>query len=727
MTPSVFFYKILIFNYLYFLVKMKKQILLALLSAITATLQGQEKGLVAEWTFDKIEKTEIVKPLERRKIPSPEIDRSFFVTENISATKGKILGAFHKSVQGVVGNALQLDGNTSFVEMPLNTKLSSDFSVGAWVALGAFPTHWCPVADQNINTQKGFFLGIDAYGHAGIKAYIGGKLVEIQSKEQIPLRKWAYIQGVFSKKDGLSLYLDGKQVATVPTTGAFEPANSAKILIGKNSILQKPEGTVRPHGTQPVYTFFDGLIDELKIYDTPLSSTAIEAYYNKTKPQTAPPLATRSLPLSGAKAGKFGAIYTTLKFYEAWDKPWPVSNQADIVINFDNNASKFVFWRGTSYIPHWVTENGIWYNNEFLETWDVNGCHEPMSDKRCQYSNVRILESNDARAVVHWRYALIDNLNVMARVDSLTGFGEWADEIYTIYPDGIGVRKITLHSTQPQSQHEWQEGIVVMGPGQSPEQVLEPGGLTLANMKGDTYTYDWGKGLPKEVDKYGYVKLPADANIHLVNTKSQLKPFAIIAPTAHAIFNVYNGELRRDVSMYPWWNHWPAAQKPSDGRYAMADDNPSHSSLSNINWDAYELTENAHTKIMLHGLTNGKAEGLIPVTKSWSSPATLKLATPQYSGGNYDPTERAYKITCLDNTKTTALNFTLDATDASPIENACFILKNWGNRDVTLKIDNIAVAKSKAFRYGFRDTADGTDLIVWIEKKATKPFKVALM
>ena len=213
----------------------------------------------------------------------------------------------------------------------------------------------------------------------------------------------------------------------------------------------------------------------------------------------------------------------------------------------------------------------------------------------------------------------------------------------------------------------------------------------------------------------------------MVNTKSQLKPFTIISPTAHAIFNVYNGELRSDVSMYPWWNHWPAAQKPSDGRYAMDADNPSHSSLSNINWDAYELTENTHTKIMLHGLTGGKAQDLIPVTKSWSKPAVLKLGTPQYSGGNYDPTERAYQITCLDNTKANNLTFTLEANADSPLENACFVVKNWGNRPVSLKIDGKAVAQSKAFRYGFRDTVDGTDLVVFIEKKSVKAVKVSLV
>jgi Concanavalin A-like lectin/glucanases superfamily len=680
-----------------------------------AQIFGQSKP-VAQWNFDSVEKNEVIKPLERRKIPSPEIDRSFFVMEEISSAKSKILGSFHKSVAGVVGNSLQLDGNTSYIETELKTQISSDFSVGAWLALGAYPTHWCPVADQNINVKKGFFLGIDAYGHAGVKAYIGGKLVEVQSVEKIPLRQWVHIQGVFSPNEGLTLFVNGKSVGNVKTSGDFESATSEKLLIGKSTIKQKPEGTVREHGTQPVYMFLDGLIDELRIYDNALTTNEITEYYNKTKPQNTPLLTTRSLPLSGAKPSKFGAVYTTLKFYEAWDKPWPVSNQADVVVNFDDNAHKFVFWRGTSYIPHWVTENGIWYNNEFLETWDVNGCHEPMSDKRCQY----------ARTVVHWRYALIDNLNIMARVDSLSGFGEWADEIYTIYPDGVGVRKITLHSSQPQSQHEWQEGMVVMGPGQRPEQVLEAGGLTLANMKGETHTYDWGKGLPKEKDKYGYVQLPEKANIHLVNTKSQLKPFVVISPKANAIFNVYNGELRSDVSMYPWWNHWPAAQKPSDGRYAMTDDNASHSSLTNINWDAYELTEDTHTKIMLHGLTNKKAEDLRNLTNSWASSAKLNLGNNQsFSGGDYDPTERAYQI--KGNNQAKILNFSLESNENSLIENLAFVVKNWGNREILLKMDGVNVVRGKAFRYGFRDTENGTDLVVYLEKKSVKPVKISII
>ena len=77
---------------------------------------------------------------------------------------------------------------------------------------------------------------------------------------------------------------------------------------------------------------------------------------------------------------------------------------------------QLVFWRGTSYVPCWVSENGIWYLNEWLETWgsDVASCAEPLMDRICQYSHVRIIENTSARVVIHWRYALNDAFYAIA-------------------------------------------------------------------------------------------------------------------------------------------------------------------------------------------------------------------------------------------------------------------------------------------------------------------------
>ena len=61
-----------------------------------------------------------------------------------------------------------------------------------------------------------------------------------------------------------------------------------------------------------------------------------------------------------------------------------------------------------------------------------------MSDKENRYSHVRIIENTDARAVVHWRYGLCEVVNyTCANPDPTTGWTDWADEYFTIYPDGV--------------------------------------------------------------------------------------------------------------------------------------------------------------------------------------------------------------------------------------------------------------------------------------------------
>jgi hypothetical protein len=553
------------------------------------------------------------------------------VADNVGDIEDQVRGTYAKIVPGAVGQAIQLDGNTSYVlrEGEDAPRVSGAFAVEAWTALGAYPTNWCPIADHSSAAEAGYFLGVDALGHAGFSIVAGGERHEIQSAGRIPLRKWTHIAGAYAPEDGMVLYVDGKRAAAKKVEGEFAPAEEADLLIGKHSVERKPYGTLRPNATAAVYTFYDGLIDELKIYNRGLKPEEVSEYVSKGKPKAEPVLSARALPAGPKGPGRFGAYYTTLKYYDAWDAPWRVGDHADVVVRFDKSACRFVFWRGTSYIPHWVTENGIWYDNEFNETWSEKGCHEPMSDKQCRHSHVRIIENNNARVVVHWRYALVDNWYNMAKVDELTGWGDWTDEVYTIYPDMVAVRQVTLHSSQPAAPHEWHEAIIVMGPGQRPEQVLHPEALTLANMAGQTHTYSWRHGAP---GKDGLAREPKGANIHLVNTKSKYRPLMIVSPDSDPVFDIYSGELRRDVSMFPWWNHWPTAQKPSDGRYAMDSDLASHSSLSHCNWKPHSQTENSMTKIMLNGLTVKAAAELVPLAKSWAKPAQLTKAMTRPSG-----------------------------------------------------------------------------------------------
>ncbi|MHC4621552.1 MAG: Calx-beta domain-containing protein, partial [Planctomycetota bacterium] len=157
------------------------------------------------------------------------------------------------------------------------------------------------------------------------------------------------------------------------------------------------------------------------------------------------------LPMGSPEPGPFGAYYTNLKFNNKFDEYWRVGDHTDVVVQFDNNAHRFVFWRGTNYGPHWVSDTNEtlysnWYGTQFVERraseWGENGCcAEPMQDWDCRYAHARIISSNPARAIVQWRYASCDPDYDIVRDGSGDVWGDWDEEYFTIYPDAISVRK----------------------------------------------------------------------------------------------------------------------------------------------------------------------------------------------------------------------------------------------------------------------------------------------
>lgn len=439
------------------------------------------------------------------------------------------------------------------------------------------------------------------------------------------------------------------------------------------------------------------------------------------------------LPSGPAGPGRFGAYYTRLKYSLDWDKPWRVGPQADVVVRFDDAGYKFVFWRGTSYIPCWVTDTGVWYTNEFVErrghhSPNTEGCVEPMSDKQCRFSHVRIIESSDARVVVHWRYAPVDVHYNHPFIDPLTGWSDWVDEYYTIYPNGIGVRKITVYTTRPDLWTEWQESIVVNQPGTTPEDNIELGAVTLANMKGESKTHYWTKDGGPDFGQ------PEGANILKINLKAKHKPFAIVAPAEEdgILITPYKGHA--PTSHFNFWDHWPVSQVASDGRVATSVDRPSHSSLCHIGltgmatatWKHYAMGENWRTKIMLHGMTDKPAADLVPLANSWLQPPELKISGRNYDSKGYDPTQLAHVIASNDPGKGSELSFELAASKDSPVINPAFVIKGWGKAEATLKMNGKTIASGKNFRFGGRWSPEGTDLVVWIKTESTKPIKISL-
>jgi Concanavalin A-like lectin/glucanases superfamily len=627
-------------------------------------------------------------------------------------------------VAGVTGQGLELDGIAAHVVIPASDapKLTGSFTVEGWVALGAYPFNDAPLLQQQDGPNAGFFLGVGDRGQVLFDVATGGRKVRLESAARLALRQWAHLVGVFEAGKGASLYVNGERAGFVAIEGSFTAA-AADLWIGRNAYEMEQSAAVGTDRQQRTRIVLDGILDELRIIPAAMAGPEIAARYARLKPTSPPPLEARSLPRLPPGTGSFGAFYTRLRYYQGWDETWRVGDEADVVVRFDQAPFWLAFWRGTSYIPHWVTENGIWYDNEFMETFPPGmvGSAEPMSDKQCRFSQVRILESSEARAVVHWRYASVGVGYLPAYPDPLTDWADWTDEIHTIYPDGVGVRKIVVHTSEPEARREWHEGIVVMGPGMTPNDALLKSGLVLANSRGESVEVSWEKGTPPSVPPQ-----PARSGIQRINTRSRFRPFAIARSQDDPSFDVYSGEVRRDVSIYPWWNHWPTAFEPSNGRYALAADRASHSSLTHMRWNELARTRDTLTKIHLEGLTEGGVAELASLARSWESPAPLTLAGAGFSGGDYDPGERAWIVTSTSASAREPLALTLAASPDSPLENLAVVVKGWGDGDASLVVDGREVSRGPRFRIGHRQRLEATDLIVFLAIRATAPVRLVL-
>jgi hypothetical protein len=438
------------------------------------------------------------------------------------------------------------------------------------------------------------------------------------------------------------------------------------------------------------------------------------------------------LPSGFDSEGQFGAYYATLKYDLDWDKHWRVGDFADVVVNFDKADYKFVFWRGTSYIPCWVTETGVWYTNEFVErrgfhSPNTEGCVEPMSDKQCRYSHVRIIENSNARVVVHWRYAPIDVNYEHPFTDPVTGWSDWVDEVYTIYPSGVGVRKITVQTNRPDLWMEFQEAIVINQPGTMPEDNIELGAISLANMKGENKTYFWTKDGGPEFDKG-----PDFASIMKVNLIADYSPFALVSPSTEAgeLITSYLGHA--PTSNFNFWDHWPVSQDASDGRIATSAERPSHSSLGHIGlpgmadveWLPYETDGIKMTKIMLTGMTNKPVEELVPLAKSWLNPPVLNLTSGSFSTEGFDPTQAAYILKSNKQSQKENLSFTLNASKESPTINPAFVIENWGDSLIEVDVNGQKINQSTDYRCGYHKTVKGNNLIIWLNFISEKELKI---
>src|SRR5437868_3392260 len=214
------------------------------MTAMAATA-SPDPSLVAAYSFD-------------------DVVGSSVTDDSANGTLGTISGA--SLVPGHSGSALSFNGTSSWLTVPDSSALdlSSAMTLEAWVE---------PTAAQG--TARRFIVGKEGtgelayglYSNTGMSTPAGGLSLNgggageqiARGPTMLPVGSWSHLAVTY---DGatVSLYVNGTDVADVPATGNID-ATTGALRIGGNSVLGE---------------YFNGLIDDLRVYNRPLSATEIQ-------------------------------------------------------------------------------------------------------------------------------------------------------------------------------------------------------------------------------------------------------------------------------------------------------------------------------------------------------------------------------------------------------------------------------------------------------------------
>jgi hypothetical protein len=602
--------------------------------------------------------------------------------------------------KGVSGTALAFDGyytgvTEAWVEKDARQPEEA-MSIIAWIALDVYPYNNAPIVHQSEGFgEKGYYLGIDAYGHPFFT--LNGET--IKAGQKLPLYQWTQV-AVTAGKEDISLYINGEKSASQKFSGNITLPET-RLTIGRNTEKARCTDFVRTDAQNLLFLYgIQGLLDEITLYDQVLSENHIQKAYKMLLPANPrSDLAKAVLPGETGTAGSFGAAYKTLQFHELWDNLWRVTDNADIVVKFDKNPCSVVYWRGTNYAANWITDNNRWMADQSSEIFTKHGCSEHMADKQLRHSYARIIENTPARVVVHWRYPCVDVSYYCANRMN------WSDEYHTIYPDGTGIRKVVWNKKY--DQPGFQDIQFFTNPGETALDVVDIQAMTLANLDGKVHKMRWQK--PNIIPENPL----ENACIQYLNTKSEYKIFVVYQGGELGAWGTHEQSKYTDDPFAGPWNHWPIYLVPSDGRFAVAHDRVTHFALG-ANDAAPEFGSIVH-----YGFTREPITTLVPVAAYWRNPPAIEKADGLEVTG-FDKDQKAYCFKAQSN----KMSFTIAASVKRPVVNPCFVIKNWnGNQKATLRINK----KNYPARQGVIYDTDGEQMmVIWIEYNSTSMVKFEL-
>jgi len=416
----------------------------------------------------------------------------------------------------------------------------------------------------------------------------------------------------------------------------------------------------------------------------------------------------------------------------------PEPGEPAVKITFPDTGFYMLF--DPPHVAGYFTPEGIGFSNEWAETkspeHDGGDYGEVGFDKNAV---MWIERQNPARKVIRFRGTLVDSEGNVAHTEvesgSPYGQGDWSDEWFYIYPDGVSVRVVKIYTGKTKDAiafwglpgyaafwgvrgtiFETQETFIHGVPGLQPPDIIETEALTLITMDGRYKRISY-KPYPHDISLFD------PANIQMVNLKSKYHPFTIVTEGNVEIKPYYmpmDDHRNIDKTVFITWPRRPHFE---DGNYTSA--------LSHvIKWQWHERTENTLVQVYLLGMTDEPTEQqrvnkLVRLARSWQYAPELILESEGYRYDGYEIKEKAYILTKRAE-KPKTLRFSINANPERPLFNPALVIKTWGDSDVEVEVNGKTIKKGKEVRSGYEQTQAGRDLILWFKTVSDKPIRFVI-
>ena len=161
---------------------------------------------------------------------------------------------------GKIDGALEFDGLDDYVDCGNSASLNitHEITVAAWVNIDAVPADWTTVIAKGDSAWRLSTYESETRFHFAVTG--PPDYFAVNGATQLGLNEWHHICGTYDGTE-IRLYVDGQLDAQVAYTGGIT-ANAYPVYIGDNS--------------ETAGRFWDGLLDDIRIYDCALSQSEIQ-------------------------------------------------------------------------------------------------------------------------------------------------------------------------------------------------------------------------------------------------------------------------------------------------------------------------------------------------------------------------------------------------------------------------------------------------------------------